>query len=30
MAIEEKIKELLAMREKARLGGGEKRIEVEH
>lgn len=30
MAIEEKIKELMAMREKARLGGGEKRIESQH
>ena len=30
MAIEEKIKELMAMREKARLGGGEKRIEAQH
>lgn len=30
MAIEEKIKELLSLREKARLGGGEKRIEAQH
>lgn len=30
MAIEEKIKELMAMREKARLGGGIKRIESQH
>ncbi len=30
MAIEEKIKELMALREKARLGGGEKRIESQH
>ncbi|MCO5252290.1 MAG: acyl-CoA carboxylase subunit beta [Candidatus Kapabacteria bacterium] len=30
MAIEEKIKELMALREKARLGGGEKRIEAQH
>lgn len=28
--IEEKIKELMQMREKARLGGGEKRIEAQH
>jgi acetyl-CoA carboxylase carboxyltransferase component len=30
MAIEQKIKELMEMREKARLGGGEKRIESQH
>jgi len=30
MAIEEKIKKLMAMREKARLGGGEKRIDAQH
>lgn len=30
MAIEEKIKELMEMRQKARLGGGEKRIESQH
>ena len=30
MAIEEKIKELVELREKARLGGGEKRIEAQH
>lgn len=30
MAIEDKIKELMQLREKARLGGGEKRIEVQH
>ena len=30
MAIQDKIKELMAMREKARLGGGEKRIESQH
>jgi acetyl-CoA carboxylase carboxyltransferase component len=30
MAIQEKIKELIDMREKARLGGGEKRIESQH
>lgn len=30
MAIEDKIKELMQMREKARLGGGEKRIESQH
>lgn len=30
MAIEEKIKELMSMRERARLGGGEKRIESQH
>ena len=30
MAIEEKIKELVELREKARLGGGEKRIESQH
>lgn len=30
MAIEDKIKELMEMREKARLGGGEKRIESQH
>ncbi len=30
MAIEEKIKELMSLREKARLGGGEKRIETQH
>jgi acetyl-CoA carboxylase carboxyltransferase component len=30
MAIQEKIKELMDMREKARLGGGEKRIESQH
>lgn len=30
MAIEQKIRELMAMREKARLGGGEKRIESQH
>ena len=30
MAIEDKIKELMEMREKARLGGGEKRIEAQH
>ena len=28
--IQEKIKELMDMREKARLGGGEKRIESQH
>ncbi len=26
----EKVKELIALREKARLGGGEKRIEAQH
>lgn len=30
MAIQEKIKELMDMREKAKLGGGEKRIEAQH
>ncbi|NLT50515.1 MAG: acyl-CoA carboxylase subunit beta [Ignavibacteria bacterium] len=30
MAIEEKIKELMQMRERARLGGGEKRIASQH
>lgn len=30
MAIQEKIKELMDMRAKARLGGGEKRIEAQH
>lgn len=30
MGIQDKIKELMAMREKARLGGGEKRIESQH
>ena len=30
MAIEDKIKDLMSMREKARLGGGEKRIESQH
>jgi acetyl-CoA carboxylase carboxyltransferase component len=30
MAIQDKIKELMAMRDKARLGGGEKRIESQH
>lgn len=30
MAIEDKIKELMDMRAKARLGGGEKRIESQH
>ena len=30
MAIENKIKELMEMREKARMGGGEKRIESQH
>lgn len=30
MAIEDKIKELMQKREKARLGGGEKRIEAQH
>ena len=30
MVIEEKIKELVELREKARLGGGEKRIESQH
>ncbi len=30
MAIEDKIKELMEMREKARLGGGEKRIDAQH
>jgi propionyl-CoA carboxylase beta chain len=30
MAIQEKIKELMDMRDKARLGGGEKRIEAQH
>ena len=30
MAIQEKIKELMDMRQKARLGGGEKRIEAQH
>ncbi|MCF8259591.1 MAG: acyl-CoA carboxylase subunit beta [Melioribacteraceae bacterium] len=30
MAIENKIKELMEMREKARLGGGEQRIESQH
>jgi acetyl-CoA carboxylase carboxyltransferase component len=30
MAIQDKIKELMDMREKARLGGGEKRIESQH
>jgi acetyl-CoA carboxylase carboxyltransferase component len=30
MAIQEKIQELMSMREKARLGGGEKRIESQH
>lgn len=30
MAIEEKIKELMDMRETAKLGGGEKRIEAQH
>jgi hypothetical protein len=26
----EKVKELIQLREKARLGGGEKRIEAQH
>ncbi|MCU7495739.1 MAG: acyl-CoA carboxylase subunit beta [Ignavibacteria bacterium] len=30
MAIEEKLQELTSMRDKARLGGGEKRIESQH
>lgn len=30
MAIQEKIKELMSMRDKARLGGGPKRIEAQH
>lgn len=30
MAIQEKIKELMDMRDKARLGGGQKRIEAQH
>ena len=30
MAFEEKIKELMAKREQAKLGGGEKRIEAQH
>jgi len=30
MAIQDKIKELMEMREKARLGGGEKRIDSQH
>ncbi len=30
MALEEKIKKLMGMREQARLGGGEKRIEAQH
>ncbi len=30
MAMQEKIKELMEMRDKARLGGGEKRIESQH
>ena len=30
MAMQDKIKELLEMRAKARLGGGEKRIEKQH
>ena len=30
MPIQDKIIELMAMREKARLGGGEKRIESQH
>ncbi len=30
MAIEDKIKELIEMRAKARLGGGEKRIQAQH
>lgn len=30
MAIEDKIKELMEMREKARMGGGQKRIEAQH
>jgi acetyl-CoA carboxylase carboxyltransferase component len=30
MAIEDKIKHLMDMREQARLGGGEKRIEAQH
>lgn len=30
MAIDDKIKELMEKREKARLGGGEKRIEAQH
>jgi acetyl-CoA carboxylase carboxyltransferase component len=30
MAIEEKLLELTQMRDKARLGGGEKRIESQH
>ncbi len=30
MAIQEKIKELIELRQKARLGGGEKRIESQH
>ncbi len=30
MAIQDKIKELMELREKARLGGGEKRIEIQH
>ncbi len=30
MAIEEKIKKLVEMREQARLGGGEKRIDAQH
>ncbi|PIE91385.1 MAG: methylmalonyl-CoA carboxyltransferase [Acidobacteria bacterium] len=30
MAIQEQVKELMEMREKARLGGGEKRVEAQH
>ncbi|MDP2037118.1 MAG: carboxyl transferase domain-containing protein, partial [Ignavibacteria bacterium] len=30
MAIQEKIKELMDLREKARLGGGQKRIDAQH
>ena len=30
MAIEDKIKELMTLREQARLGGGEKRIDSQH
>lgn len=30
MAIQDKIQELMSLRDKARLGGGEKRIDSQH
>ena len=30
MAMQDKIKELMALRQQAKLGGGEKRIESQH